>query len=333
MTPLEFEKIYDTATKRLKAILKERGHDYTTKDVFETVDAAAVMCRVTPVEILNMFMAVKLSRIVNFKTGKIPKGEGVLNSLDDIRNYATMLEAYLQMSATKPLLKEKIEAAIQQRTMLDLKWRPEYTQDHFWATSFGDCDRKLAYNWIGAPKEPIDPQGRRVFDVGDEMHERYGRYVEYTGTLRRLEIPHRDETFSIRADGIIEIDNEPYLIEFKSINTFGFKNVKYGKISPGYLKQVLITCYLAKVRKCIMVFENKNSQYMEEVLIDTEDPKYAHLWTEIENTVKAVHKAMEEWPNKGAAGLPPRPPKKKITYCRKYCQFWKACWEPDESIA
>jgi hypothetical protein len=72
--------------------------------------------------------------------------------------------------------------------------------------------------------------------------------------------------FKGNCDGIVVINDEEYIIDFKTMNTNMFSFLS--KPDPKYLTQVMIYMWLAKVKKSIIFYEDKNLQLVKELPVD-----------------------------------------------------------------
>lgn len=126
------------------------------------------------------------------------------------------------------------------------------------------CMRKLFYSYNNVPEDyPFPPENKKKMDLGDYIHlmlcDRYrktGNLIDYhnkDGSVPRcrwtggddLEFPLKDIDLEISAkiDAVLDIDNELWLGEWKSINERGFKALK-DKPKDEHLIQGILYLYL-----------------------------------------------------------------------------------------
>ena len=101
-------------------------------------------------------------------------------------------------------------------------------------SQIGKCLRARYYMRIGAEKDgnSISPRTQRIFDNGTKTHERLQEYMLKAEILLMDEVPVLSGILNIQGhtDGIISIsNNEVGIIEIKSINDNGFKQLKDAK--------------------------------------------------------------------------------------------------------
>jgi len=137
------------------------------------------------------------------------------------------------------MIKEKID-----KFYLDRE--KERDRHHFYITEAGRCPRAVYFNFKKVPKKAKEARVLRVFDHGDYTH------------MRIMSV--------LRADGIVTIDNEPYVIELKSINSVGFRKLE--KPKKEHIKQLQLYLHYFKIPKGIFIYENKDTQELKEFIIE-----------------------------------------------------------------
>jgi hypothetical protein len=93
-----------------------------------------------------------------------------------------------------------------------------------YASDYGQCQRKVWYQFFPEmyPAEVIDAQTARIFENGNNVHERLGKYLKAEKSIQFVEeinVPRDELDVHGRCDGIATFDCNFYVLEFKSINS------------------------------------------------------------------------------------------------------------------
>ncbi len=153
-------------------------------------------------------------------------------------------------------------------------------------SSAGKCPRQLAYGYWGFEKKgkEIDGRGRITFFQGDMVELMImalarisGCKITATGFNQlSVELPvnlgEPTETILIKGhpDGIL-IDDETYLVECKSMSSFGYDDFERGNIDESYLAQINLYMLALNLQKCVFVAINKNNGVINERIINYDD--------------------------------------------------------------
>ena len=140
-------------------------------------------------------------------------------------------------------------------------------RDYFYASELGDCQRKIFFKVTGVECEAMEPRMYRLFQQGDQVHMRLMSVLYSLGVVTASEVKIPEiELFRGRADGILCIDGENYVLEMKSINSFGFQ--KLGVMpKPEHMKQIQLYMHYFNIPKGIILMENKGNQELKEFVI------------------------------------------------------------------
>ncbi|GAH76715.1 unnamed protein product, partial [marine sediment metagenome] len=99
-------------------------------------------------------------------------------------------------------------------------------QHHFYITDAGKCSRAIFFKFKNIPREKMTPQVLRMFDHGDYIQMQILSNLFSLGIVRASEIKiPPQELISGRADAIITLNNDLYVVDFKSMNSMIFKNL------------------------------------------------------------------------------------------------------------
>jgi hypothetical protein len=93
-----------------------------------------------------------------------------------------------------------------------------------YASDFGQCQRKVYFSHFPdqfPPDEQIDARTARVFANGEDVHTRLGGYLKRVPEIDfrdEVDVPRDELDVHGRCDGILRIDGQGIVAEFKSIN-------------------------------------------------------------------------------------------------------------------
>lgn len=144
-------------------------------------------------------------------------------------------------------------------------------RDYFYASEVGDCFRKIFFKIKGAPCTAMEPRVQRIFHEGEHVHMRLMSILYSLGLVTASEVKIPDtELFRGRADGILKLDGENYVLEMKSISPFGFE--KLGDMpKPEHMKQIQLYMHYFNIPKGVILMENKGNQEMREFVVSKND--------------------------------------------------------------
>lgn len=203
------------------------------------------------------------------------------------------------------MIKEKIEKFYLER-------RKDRDRTYFYITEAGRCPRSVWYNFKKFPKKEKDARLMRVFENGDYTHMRIMSSLFSIGAVKAIEVALEEDIVHGRCDGIVVINNEPYVLELKSINSYGFKKLEAPK--PEHIKQLMLYLHYFKIKNGIFIYENKDNQDLKEFHI-TYDKEMAQKL--VENFVILRHMVQENI-------LPPVPQNIDEWECR-FCDYFDEC--------
>jgi len=192
------------------------------------------------------------------------------------------------------MIKEKIEKFYTDK-------KRDWDKVSFYVTDAGKCPRAVWFGFKKFPKKDKDPRVMRVFENGDYTHMRIMSSLFSIGAVKAIELALENELVRGRCDGIVVINNEPYVLELKSINSFAFKKLERPK--PDHIKQLMLYLHYFKIQRGIFLYENKDTQELKEYMM-TYDQKMAESIVQdfhtlkhfIEsNTLPPVPMGLEEW--------------------------------------
>lgn len=187
-------------------------------------------------------------------------------------------------------------------------------QTRFYISDVGKCHRSVFFKFKNAPGEKMEPRILRIFERGEYLHRNIFNilYRLRIGMTTEVSIPAQ-EIISGRADAILCINNENYILDIKSMNSMVFRNLTEPKEENVYQLQLYL--HFFKISKGILLYIDKDQQNIKEFLINY-DEKLAH----------SLLKEFEGLKEKIDSNIIPA----KLSDCDKnwqcrYCRFKETC--------
>jgi CRISPR-associated protein Cas4 len=161
------------------------------------------------------------------------------------------------------MIKEKIDEFY-------LSKQRDRDREHFYITDAGKCPRAVYFQFKKIPKKAMDARILRVFEHGDYTHLRIISTLFSLGLVKatEIDIPNKEIVHG-RADAIVNIDGEPYVVEIKSINSIAFGKLE--SPDPDHYKQIQLYLHYFNIKKGIVIYENKNTQEIKEFAVDYDE--------------------------------------------------------------
>lgn len=158
------------------------------------------------------------------------------------------------------MLKEIIDKYYQDK-------RREKDKKRFYISDAGKCPRQIFFKFKKAPCKEMEPRILRVFDQGNYVHLRLMRDLFSLGVVvaSEIDIPPVEDVGG-RADAIIRINNDLYLVDFKSINSMILKNMAEPK--EDHIFQVQLYLHFFKLKKGILLYEGKDNSEIKEFSVE-----------------------------------------------------------------
>jgi len=140
-------------------------------------------------------------------------------------------------------------------------------QHRFYITDAGKCGRAIFFKFKNVPREKMDARVLRMFDHGDYIQMQILSILLSLGIVRASEvnIPPQ-ELVSGRADAIITLGNELYVVDFKSMNSMVFKNLQEAKEEN--INQLQLYLHFFKIPKGILLYISKDTLELKEFLVE-----------------------------------------------------------------
>jgi hypothetical protein len=194
------------------------------------------------------------------------------------------------------------------------------------ASGLGEpCDAKLWYGYK-LPKTIDDPRIHRIFQLGHNLEDVMIKYIRATGLVLHThdengnQFGFTDGIIGGHVDGVIELEDEAALVEFKTFNTkrfTAFKKVGVKESDPKYYTQVQIYMMKLELESCMFMGIDKNDCNIHVEYINY-DPIEAN-W--------AINRGKE------IGSRTERPDRKyghKSNFNCKLCNYRSECWTDED---
>lgn len=183
-----------------------------------------------------------------------------------------------------------------------------------------NCKRWWYLLFDGVESDPkVSGRLQRIFDTGNDMHERFTEYFEAMGILEKAEVPVKmidPIPITGSADGIINWGGRK-LIELKSINPDGFQFRKfYKKPKDTHYLQAQIYMHCLHLDEGYIIYEDKATQKVLIFPIEKDEEVIEKYLRKMQRMYKVVNSGQ----------LPDRQYKRDSPQCQA-CDLEKTCWE------
>jgi len=187
-------------------------------------------------------------------------------------------------------------------------------QHHFYITDAGKCSRSIFFKFKNVPREKMAPEVLRMFDHGDYIQMQILSNLFGLGIVRASEIKTPpQELISGRADAIITLDNELYVVDFKSMNSMIFAKLQQPKEEN--VNQIQLYLHYFKIPKGILLYINKNTLELKEFLVNYNPAIARKLLNDLEELKIKIDKNV----------IPDRIPTWPDDWQCQYCAFKEIC--------
>jgi len=187
-------------------------------------------------------------------------------------------------------------------------------QHHFYITDAGRCGRSTFFKFKNIPREKMEARILRMFDHGDYIQMQILNSLFSLGIVRASEIKiPPQELVSGRADAIVTLDNELYVVDFKSMNSMIFKNLTQPKEEN--INQIQLYLHFFKIPKGILLYVNKDTLELKDFLVNYNPTTARSLLKELAGLKVKIDKNI----------VPDRIPSYPDDWQCKYCQFREVC--------
>ena len=143
-------------------------------------------------------------------------------------------------------------------------------QTRFYITDAGKCPRAVFFRFKNAPRAAVDARIMRIFEHGEHIHRNIFNvlYRLRIGVTTEIPIPPQ-EIISGRADAILCVDNENYVLDIKSMNSMIFRKLLKPKEENIY--QIQLYLHYFNIKKGILLYIDKDQQEIKEFFVDYDE--------------------------------------------------------------
>lgn len=188
-------------------------------------------------------------------------------------------------------------------------------QKKFWISDAGECPRAIFFKFKEAPQRELEPHVLRIFERGDYIHERIRRVLFAKGLIQASEVEIPPEEFiSGKADAILNLNGELYILDIKSVDGRKFQAIKDEPFIEN-VYQLQLYLHFFKIKKGILLYESKDSSELKEFLIEYNPEMVEKLLFAIESLLQKIEKniipkRLSDYPNNRRC---------------QYCRFREIC--------
>jgi len=160
-------------------------------------------------------------------------------------------------------------------------------QTKFYITDSGKCQRAVFFKFKNAPKEKVDARIMRIYERGEELHRNIFNilYRLKIGVTTEIPIPP-NEFISGRADAVLCLNGENYVLDIKSINSSIFRNLTSPK--PEHVYQVQLYMHFFEIKKALLLYIDKDRQELKEFVLDYEKDLVQNLLNNFKELKKRI---------------------------------------------
>lgn len=163
-----------------------------------------------------------------------------------------------------------------------LNSRKDKEQTHFYITDAGKCPRAIFFKFKNVPKEEMDARMLRLFDRGDYLQMQILNSLFSMGVVRASEIKiPPQEIISGRADAIVTLNNELYVVDFKSMNSLIFKKLTEPKEEN--INQLQLYMHFFQIPRGILLYISKDDLALKDFVVKYNKIKAEKLLKDLSN--------------------------------------------------
>lgn len=187
-------------------------------------------------------------------------------------------------------------------------------QTRFYITDAGKCPRSIFFKFKNAPREKMDARILRIYEKGEYLHRNIFNilYRLKLGITTEVQIPAQ-EIISGRADAILSMNNENYVLDIKSMNSMVFRNLSEPKEENVYQLQLYLHYF--NIKKGILLYIDKDQQNIKEFLVEYNPGLVESLLKDFQNLKTKIEKNI----------IPSRHSDYPENWQCGYCQFKEVC--------
>lgn len=211
------------------------------------------------------------------------------------------------------MLKELIDKFYLDREREKKEKGKERTQ--FYISEAGKCPRSIFFKFKQAPAREIEAERLRLFEYGNYVHQLILRPLFSLRLVRATEIDiSPQEIITGRADAIISLEGEPYVLDIKSISgRMNLEKMKEPKLEDCY--QIQLYLHYFGIKKGILLYLNKDTQEIKEFPITYNNELVKKLLDNFEKLKSKIESNI----------IPPRLISFPDSWQCRYCEFREIC--------
>ena len=142
-------------------------------------------------------------------------------------------------------------------------------RDKFYVSEANSCPVAVFFSFKNIPKEKLGSLCHLKFSHGNYTHNRLIAVLFALGIAKAAEIDIPDnELFTGRADAIVELNKELYVVEIKEVTKFMFEK---HKPNVNHVMQLQLYLHYFNIDQGILLVENKETQELKEFIVN-KDP-------------------------------------------------------------
>ncbi|OGZ20369.1 MAG: hypothetical protein A2654_01890 [Candidatus Nealsonbacteria bacterium RIFCSPHIGHO2_01_FULL_43_31] len=139
-------------------------------------------------------------------------------------------------------------------------------QNHFYITDAGKCARAVFFKFKNMPREKMEARMLRLFDHGDYIQMQILNSLFSLGIVRASEVQIPPQGLvSGRADAIVTLNNELYVVDFKSMNSMLFRKLEAPKEEN--VNQIQLYMHYFGIPKGILLYMSKDTSELKDFLV------------------------------------------------------------------
>lgn len=157
----------------------------------------------------------------------------------------------------------------------DLKKIEHKEKITFSPSSFFECKRKLFYKHFGeAHSNPIDKHSQLKMELGNTTHLMIQDILKKQGIYKSGEelknTTYEGLEFNYKIDGLLEINNNKYLLEIKTIYGAGFNSIQK-QPKEEHIFQIIAYMKFEGLNKAVLLYIGRDNGHMIEYKIKIEN--------------------------------------------------------------
>ena len=201
-------------------------------------------------------------------------------------------------------------------------------------SSSGKCGRQLAYlTHYPEEREELSARALNVFIHGDIIHEKERTLIAQVAELKHVEERvyfrvNDDVRVAGHIDGLITINDEVCILDIKSINTRGFKEIQDGVMRPDYEAQVNAYMDATGINKAVLWFYNKDTSHRHAVMMHYDPAVVESVRARFQRVLSSTPDSLpaREYSPQAEVSRGKMTGREYLPWQCNYCPFTERCW-------